>query len=434
MEFPLYHELSILVDIHQIIPSDKMIDFDVRKLTQKQIDLIERYAIFCLDQRVTENDFQLIKLAAKQLDALATVFNQYDLIIAPGDSPAKYINAIQLAQISIPPVIQIPLSGLGDPVKFTDAELEMIYVYINEFLQVYGIQNINPERIAIFDQISTGMTYLIFTGALNKILGVNIVFPIIPTPSPGWSHHTDELLIKRQLVKIDAIKDPTRKEGKLRGALYTLMQEGQQSYGRCLPSYKIIDFGQPPKSINATNCNVISVLVALAYHHRLLPVEIPTIDVPEGTYRGTYYNINNKAIETGAFYLETYSNMAKIIDSNEPQNLIRLKIPALAVIKIENQLYPADIKSYENQLVKAQIADGGIFPVYVYKETGYMIRKRVTLTGCKIINKYDFRSIYRCPDKTEHRVIKLGNVEYIYTPVDKNYIIDVLGEYDFSLL
>jgi hypothetical protein len=86
------------------------------------------------------------------LNPLAKVFNKYDLIIAPGDSPTRYTNALELTQFFIPPIIQIPISGLGQPVKFTETDLEMIYVYIKEFLQVYGIDKIDPKKIAFFEQ------------------------------------------------------------------------------------------------------------------------------------------------------------------------------------------------------------------------------------------------------------------------------------------
>jgi hypothetical protein len=176
-----------------------------------------------------------------------------------------------------------------------------------------------------------------------------MIFPIIPTPSPGWSNHTAEVYRSiKKFIKIDAIKDPTPDQGDLRADLYVIMQEGDLWHGRCLPSYKIGDFGHPPKIINVTNCNVISVLVALAFRNLLLPMKIPLLNLRSGIYRGTYYNNITDSIETGLFVYEEYFNtiktgekyMEKVLESKSMwwSEIPNFELSGLSILKIEQNL------------------------------------------------------------------------------------------------
>ena len=125
------------------------------------------------------------------------MFRNYDLILCPGDSPSKYIEAVEDAGIKLKrtQIVSFPISGLGSEKELSLEEKKLLKNYLLKVLDEYlEDEDIHPNKIAIFDTVSSGNTYWILTEILcvavshrltQIIYGINLEIPIIETPYVG---------------------------------------------------------------------------------------------------------------------------------------------------------------------------------------------------------------------------------------------------------
>lgn len=80
--FPLGNDLKIVKILNEFIPSDKFIDINPYDLTKEQIESLDLYISYTFEN-LSYTDF---KKVAFEFDSIVDDMNQYDLILAPGDS------------------------------------------------------------------------------------------------------------------------------------------------------------------------------------------------------------------------------------------------------------------------------------------------------------------------------------------------------------
>lgn len=138
--------LHNLAEIEAIIPRHQFADLDVRNLTKDEIKLVCDYAITVLPPKTLQDDFAVFRLSAEHIKKLYKKLSKYDLVLASGDSPSKYVLCLKLCGYDLP-VVQFPLSGLGEPEKITSATKAVLDTYLSYLLSSHT----SASKIAIFD-------------------------------------------------------------------------------------------------------------------------------------------------------------------------------------------------------------------------------------------------------------------------------------------
>jgi len=243
--------------------------------TDEQLDALLNYTNANFPE-LTKNDFFVPHYAASKLPYLASVFSNYDLVICPGDSPSKYVKALELAEMDLGDAILVtfPLSGLGQPGGVSVHDQGLLRVYLEKVLAPYD--DINPTRIAIFDYVSSGYTYVLLSNIIRSIYDTDAPIPLIETPIVG-SKYGRELLSKYEgkipfvtniLLRgpYDTLYDLDVLFSDARGDHNSIMIEGDRHGSRCVPSYKISQFDTSPIKIDTVKCKLITVFVVLAYY------------------------------------------------------------------------------------------------------------------------------------------------------------------------
>ena len=110
--FPLNSELEVIENITNVIPRHEFIKRDLRELSRDEVYIIERYAMYTLPNVVWGDYFYNIHRISNGLEDRYKRLSRFQLIISPGDSPAKYITIFNLLGWKLPPVVSFPLSGL----------------------------------------------------------------------------------------------------------------------------------------------------------------------------------------------------------------------------------------------------------------------------------------------------------------------------------
>src|SRR5690242_539879 len=114
MEFPLTEELYIVERAQELIPKHKFVNINIMDLSDEDIYIIQKYSTFILPKETLRDNFAVFKITADHIEEIYKRLSRYDLIIAPGDSPSKYILSLKLCGFKLP-IIQFPISGLGQP-------------------------------------------------------------------------------------------------------------------------------------------------------------------------------------------------------------------------------------------------------------------------------------------------------------------------------
>ena len=288
MDYPLASEINIIKDIGMIIPRDRFIDFDLSQLTSDEVYIIERYSMYTFGQELSYNYFSFVKNLANNLDELYNSLRKYNLILAPGDSPSKYILIAQLLGINLPPVVLFPLSGLGTEYPLSQSDKRLLDNYLEEILRDYDINS--NTKICLFDYQSSGATENRIRESLKRIFNTEIKLKFIEAHVPNVDRQQE----------------------------YRIMIEGDLWNKRCQPTYKILE-NQSLQLINILRCNVIVSLVVLARYHKLhfpsssywireakrlggIVRELPKIvlsHISGGKYNAIYYDTNLDEIITG---------------------------------------------------------------------------------------------------------------------------------------
>ena len=348
MQFPLSKDLDILDKIHDLISSDRFVDLDIKNLTIKDIDTIQRYASLILPYDLFEYNYIIFHDIAAKLDTLYNKFSQYDLIIAPGDSPSKYVLTLKLCGYNFDNILQFPLSGLGSDEGISVQTSNSLNNYIAHLLQPFK----DIKTIAIFDYSSTGETIRHLTQAIKLSLGQNIKIKHINTPFFGYSI-----------------------AGKQHSSL---MVEGEILCSRCIKQFDVNELTNGfPTTIIASNimkCNIICLIVALAFYGKLTKISIPKIKIKQGIYKATYYHAClNMIIKNGLIYIGNfYHNEQQFKPILRPKEYIKsshniINIPYLSLIEIHSRVSIEDEELYKyiNKIVTAELIDDEIVQIYI---------------------------------------------------------------------
>jgi hypothetical protein len=287
--FPLGDNLKIFKILDEIIPSDKFLDIDPKILSEEQIKSLDLYISYTFEN-ISYYDFEKV---TSKFDSIVNDMNQYDIILAPGDSPAKYINAIKLIGLKTPPIILFPASSIDtDPnIKTINGKLVsggttnkyQLDKYLIHLLDGYD----NIKSIGIFDLMGYGRSYNSISDSLYRIIP-NIIIKKVQYPNLS--------------------------------SLYDILTFSENSGSRCVLKYEISDEYPENKTVSNTfRCNVISLALALVYLKMLNNLLIEEItdkvqlfieqwskdiglnvyNLYKNIYNCTWYNIKTTEIMTG---------------------------------------------------------------------------------------------------------------------------------------
>lgn len=121
-------------------------DFDIIRQTKNVLEngtwfdnrqILEKYVTYVVGPQGSNNNFKLYRSLAVVLRGLMAKVRKYDLIIAPGDAPSKYVKAMQLVDMYSATFIQFPITL---PLEVTDEQQDIVNLYISTMLSARKVQ------------------------------------------------------------------------------------------------------------------------------------------------------------------------------------------------------------------------------------------------------------------------------------------------------
>lgn len=177
--FPLRDDIRYLDSVYTTVPDDHI----VSSIDSSIVSIVERQFIDYFNYRVWY-DYEILRQTAQAIMTISNVFNQYDYVICPGDSPSIIIEVIQLLKLNTCIFIRFPLSLHSGHIYFTSESVlsNDLIPYLTYIL--FDVYKVNPlGNYAYFDYDDTGRTRKFVTHSITKIIDLSKGFNIIPWPN-----------------------------------------------------------------------------------------------------------------------------------------------------------------------------------------------------------------------------------------------------------
>ena len=234
------------------------------------------------------------------------------MIIAPGDSPAKYINVFRLCGFDVSKFVQFPISGLGETEGISSDLQGKLDDYIALVLEDVDITS--TTKVCIFDYVSSGASVKYITKSLNTLFSV-----------------------KLSIVKIQ--EDQRATNEKQYGIFKSLMIEGEIHGSRAVRYYPVSSFDgvlPPLEEPHLWKSNLICMMVALHYLRRLKEIgdNNPQTLVEEyKLYNCSYYDFESGEIKQCILYLKD-GDVGSTFVSGTTKFIIESKHPEIKMFSV----------------------------------------------------------------------------------------------------
>lgn len=347
---PLEADKDILYRIKDIISDNVPVNIDLSTLSSDSIEIIKEYVQYTFPPRFGSNNFACISQIADKLDIILANMQEYDVILAQGDSPNIYVRSMQLLGLSIPQVVIFPLSGIQSGVK----NKQLLDNYLSYILTSNNVDN--NQNIAFFDVIMGGTTFIEIESSLRRI------------------YENPEFILPKIYYPVD--KDFTEDCALTGTSLFHAEKYGM----RCVARYPLTT--QLPTQVYLSNifrCNVITVLICLAYRNRLEKsriIEMPKIK--SGKYYATWYDIFEEKIEDGLISISLgesiHAYFTRIKVEGYKFSLDDYHQPITCLLRLL-EYYPTAREfplSLHNKLVTATLIDGVVVTGTIRKNMLYL--------------------------------------------------------------
>jgi len=221
--------------------------------------------------------------------------DQYDVIIAPGDSPAKFVNVFRLCGFDVSKFVQFPISGLGERGGISEKQQETLDEYVALVLKDVNITEV--DKVTFFDFISTGASIKYMKKSIVKL------YPDIDCD----------------------IVDIPRVTSKNQGVYCGLMMEGEMCGTRAVRSFPISKFNRvvpPLEASNVWKCNLICLIVALNCLGRLENVgdtNPKTLSHTESRFNCSYYDFEAREIRYSTIITLPYETTVYRFDPGQTE-------------------------------------------------------------------------------------------------------------------
>lgn len=304
LKFPLSQHLHVLDAIKKFIPMDRLITAqEILSFSTDQIQTLQTYTFYTFPYQVSSDEYRCLEIVAKVGYDVLQILQNGDVVIAPGDSPAKIINLINLLYRIGPNVYQdpntgeektiyflsFPLSALGRARKLGLAEEKLHQQYIQQILTNNEIAL--DSNFVYFDNISSGATLSKLNTIFEKIIGKPIQLQVLDLGQVWPSTLCQDVL--------------------------DIMDGAEHTGSRCIPKYRISSMLPIMPKINLLRCNVFTTMVFLHAKEQLfvdLPEDLEIISAWEqfehlednAVVKISYYNLNTLAVTSVTGVITTY--------------------------------------------------------------------------------------------------------------------------------
>ncbi len=275
MDYPIMLYQDVFIRIHDILPSDRFISKEELDLmSEDNITILRIYFFYTVPFSLTNYDYECLRHLLELVSKVLYTIEDGEIVIAPGDSPSKIINLINmLYQVDTDiyeyvdrtnetesnvrkyiKFVSFPLSKLTsatDPVLLDN--------YLNEVLITNGI-NINEiSRLSYIDHIHMG--------ASRKEL------------EKSFQRMTSNMNFILTTINLESLMTNILPYGRQNGCYSTYMDaiaETEVIGARCVAKYKL---GSSMVHPNLLRCNMInSMLYLLAIGRINTDLKLPTIN------------------------------------------------------------------------------------------------------------------------------------------------------------
>jgi hypothetical protein len=274
INFPLLQHIPSISTLS--IPNDKYV-LTLDDISDRDALDIQLAFFAMLGSDSTKNKYYSLDYITEKIKPLYKRLNRFDVILAPGDSPAKFINVFRLCGFDVSKFVQFPVSGLGEPEGISDELQEKLDEYMSLVLENVDISE--TSKITLFDYVSSGASIKYIRKSLAKLF-------------PNTKIHLTEIQT-----------DQRHSNAKLYSVFNHLMIEGEIYESRAVRYYPISSFEgilPPLEEPNLWKCNLICMTVALRYLGRLEEVEDnnPGIELGyKNRYKCSYFDFEKGEIK-----------------------------------------------------------------------------------------------------------------------------------------
>lgn len=279
MNFPLLQRIPSVVTLD--IPRDRYV-LSLDGLTREDINDLQWAFFSMIGSDSSRDKYITLDYIRDRVKSVYERLSDYDIIVAPGDSPAKHVNVFRLCGYDVSKFVQFPVSGLGEIGGITDEMQDTLDEYIA--LVMAGRELPEGGAIALFDYVSSGASTQYMLKSLSKLYPKDSI----------------------DIIKIQ--EDRRDANMKVYDTFYRLMVEGEPHNSRTVRRYPITDFEGVLPSLEAPNLwksNLICMIVALHCNWKLLEmhnrrevgidIDLPKLEI-DGMYKCSYYDFESGEI------------------------------------------------------------------------------------------------------------------------------------------
>ena len=365
MYYPISEHLDDIYKVHKVIPSDRAITrTDIVGLTQNQIESLQMYAFYTIDYSISENEHFCLKAILTLCDRVFYAIEDGSVVLAPGDSPSKIIQLINLmyhqggdvylkdsVEKSIT-FVNFPISRLTRP----SFDLGLLDKYLSKVLQNVTID----DKLVYLDYFSTGGTYNTLLNSLRTIMGdINLEVPSI---------NINELW-----------KQVGNKE--CYDTFMRLIAETERVEDRCIPKYTL---GTTMRNINMMRCNIIIAMLYLLYLGRLshdVFLQNVTNDnlYPKGDLvKMTYYDISLLGLNTVIcllhYYYYPFIDIEVIVDGSYKLKEEAIFLGSIVYMeKLPIEISQSELGAHKDKYLRVTLINKEIFEGWYYGGRAFSI-------------------------------------------------------------